>query len=222
MNDHLIITYDDHKFDTPTLLVGGKDESNITILNQIWGNEAFKIYQYLTNKSELKILNIKFENTCECIFEEEILFNAIDLECKKRNCYRHDTYKIYLHGGYPCISLGHDKIRIHILIGKLIYGSIRKGYVIHHKDHNKLNALSNNLEYLSNAAHAKLHKSGNDFRSEDGKIKSANAAKEQRYRKEITKEEINEMLSQGKSKVDIANHFKCGVNTIYRRLGSRF
>lgn len=30
------------------------------------------------------------------------------------------------------------------------------------------------------------------------------------------------MLSQGKSKVEIAKHFQCGINTIYRRLGYKF
>ena len=165
---------------------------------------------------------IKFENTCGCIFDEEVLFNAIDLECKNRNCYRQSEYRIYLHGDYPCISLGHDKVRIHILVGKLIYGNIRKGYVIHHKDHNKLNALPSNLEYLSCNAHTKLHMTGHDFRSEEGKWKGINSAREKQYKKEITRAEIEEMMSQGKSKNEIAKHFQCGINTIYRRLGMKY
>lgn len=165
---------------------------------------------------------IKFNNDCGCTYDYETLFNAIDLECKNRNCYRQDEYKIYLCNGYPTISLGHDKVRIHVIIGKLLYGRIRKGYVIHHKDHNKLNALPNNLEYISNFAHTKIHMTGNDFRSEQGKWNSVNSAKEKRYKKQITKEEIEEMLSQGKSKVEIAKHFQCGINTIYRRLGYKF
>ena len=94
--------------------------------------------------------------------------------------------------------------------------------MIHHKDHNKLNALPNNLEYLSNKAHTKLHHTGVDFRSEDGKWKGVNSAREKKYRKEITKEEIEKMISQGKTKYEIARYFNCGVNTVYRRLGYNF
>ena len=165
---------------------------------------------------------MKFINDCNCMFDEEILSQAIDLECKNRNYYRHEEYKIYLHNGYPTVSIGHDKVRIHVIIGKLIYGKIRKGYVIHHKDHNRLNALPSNLEYLSNHAHTKLHHKGVDFRTEEGKWKGINSAREKNYKKVITKEEIEEMLSQGKSKYEIARHFNCGVNTIYRRLGYKF
>lgn len=165
---------------------------------------------------------MEFINDCNCIFDEEILFKAIDLECRNRNCYRHDEYKIYLHNDYPCISLGHDKVRVHILIGKLLYGKIRKGYVIHHKDFNKLNALPDNLMYMSNSEHTKLHHTGVDFRSEDGKWKSINSAKEKRYKKQITKEEIEKMIAEGKNKTEIAKHFQCGINTIYRRLGYKF
>ena len=173
----------------------------------------------LKEAREKQIHKIKFDNACGCIFDEEVLFNAIDLECRNRNCYRQDEYRIYLHNDYPCISLGHDKVRIHILIGKLIFGNIRKGYVIHHKDHNKLNALQSNLEYISNSAHTKLHHKGEDFRSEEGKQRSINSAREKTYKKEITKAEIESMLLQGKTKTEIAKHFQCGVNTIYRRLG---
>lgn len=164
---------------------------------------------------------MKFINDCDCIFDKEILYQAIDLECKNRNCYRQDKYKIYLHDGYPCISLGHDKVRIHVLLGKLLYGRIRKGYVIHHKDFNKLNAMPNNLEYLSSRAHAILHHKGKDYRSEEGKWKGINSAREKTYRKEITKEEIEKMLFEGRTIQEIAKHFNCGVNTIRRRLGRK-
>ena len=178
-----------------------------------------EVMQVTIEALEKQIHKIKFDNACGCIFDEEVLFNAIDLECRNRNCYRQDEYRIYLHNDYPCISLGHDKVRIHILIGKLIFGNIRKGYVIHHKDHNKLNALPSNLEYISNSAHTKLHHKGEVFRSEEGKQRSINSAREKTYKKEITKAEIESMLLQGKTKTEIAKHFHCRVNTIYRRLG---
>ena len=190
--------------------------SNLTELREY---QSLGTVEELKEAREKQIHKIKFDNACGCIFDEEVLFNAIDLECRNRNCYRQDEYRIYLHNDYPCISLGHDKVRIHILIGKLIYGNIRKGYVMHHKDHNKRNALPSNLEYISNSAHTKLHHKGEDFRSEEGKKKSINSAREKIYKKEITKAEIESMLLQGKTKTEIAKHFQCGVNTIYRRLG---
>ena len=165
---------------------------------------------------------MKFNNSCNCIYDEEVLTDAIKLECERRNYQLKEEYKIYLHNGYPSISIGHDKVRIHVIIGKLLYKFVEKGFVIHHKDHNKLNALPNNLEYISNKAHTKLHMSGNDFRTEKGKWNGINSAKEKRYKNEIKKEEIEEMLSQGKTKYEIARYFNCGVNTIYRRLGYKF
>lgn len=171
---------------------------------------------------EKQICPINFVNSCGCIFDKEVLYNAIDLECRNRNCYRQDEYKIYLMDGYPCISIGHNKIRVHYLLGKLLYGNIRKGYVIHHKDHNKLNALPNNLEYVSAKAHTKMHMIGMDYRTEDGKRRSIDAFREKIYKKQITRSEIEDMISQGKTKTEIAKHFQCGVNTIYRRLGYKF
>ena len=191
----------------------------IQALKEVEQYRALGTVEELKEAREKQIHKIKFDNACGCIFDEEVLFNAIDLECRNRNCYRQDEYRIYLHNDYPCISLGHDKVRIHILIGKLIFENIRKGYVIHHKDHNKLNALPSNLEYISNSAHTKLHHKGEDFRSEEGKQRSINSAREKTYKKEITKAEIESMLLQGKTKTEIAKHFQCGVNTIYRRLG---
>lgn len=164
---------------------------------------------------------MNFINECGCKFEHEVLENAIDLECKSRNKYCYSEYKIFLHGDYPCICIGHDHVRIHVIIGKLLYGKIRKGYVIHHKDHDKLNNLSENLEYLSSVTHAKLHHTGHDYRTEEGKRRGINAAAKKRYKSQITKEIILQMQSQGKSIQEIAKELQCGVNTVRRRLGMK-
>ena len=108
-----------------------------------------------------------------------------------------------------------------MIIGKLLYGNIRKGYVIHHKDHDKLNNLSENLEYLSSSAHTKLHRTGHDCRTEEGKWRGINASAKKRYKSQITKEIILEMQSQGKSIQEMAKELQCGVNTIRRRLGMK-
>ena len=165
--------------------------------------------------------SIEFNDKCNCIFDYNMLCDSISLECKKRNCYVQKKYNIYFHNGYPCISIGQSKTYVHILIGKLVYKRIRKGYVIHHKDFNKLNAMPDNLQLLTAKAHIKLHMTGNDFRTEEGKNKAIYAAIEKRKRKEITREKIEELLKEGKTKAQIAEYFGCGESTIYRRLGHK-
>ena len=164
---------------------------------------------------------MKFINECGCKFEHEIFENAIDLECQNRNKYCYDEYKIYLHNDYPCVCIGHEHVRIHVIIGKLLYGNIRKGYVIHHKDFDKLNALPDNLEYLSACAHNKIHHTGIDYRSEAGKRRSIEASRKSKYKDQITKEKILDMQSRGMNITDIAKELQCGVNTVRRRLGMK-
>lgn len=167
----------------------------------------------------------RFINECGCVFEQDILESALEMKCMKLDKYCHDEYRITLHNNYPTICIAHEHFYVHNLIGEYLYGNIRKGYVIHHKDSNKLNALKDNLDYISCFMHSQIHgelRKGNDCRSEEGKWKGINAAKEKRYRKEITLEEIIRMQNEGVSNEDIAKHFNCGINTIYRRLGERY
>lgn len=76
--------------------------------------------------------------------------------------------------------------------------------------------------YLSNKEHTRLHMKGKDYRSEEGKKRSLYFAREKIYKKQITKEEIENMMNDGKTKEEIAKHFQCSKNTIYRRLGYKF
>ena len=50
--------------------------------------------------------------------------------------------------------------RLHRVIWEEHYGSIPKGYIVHHKDGNKLNNSIDNLELLTNEEHTSLHKMG--------------------------------------------------------------
>lgn len=174
-----------------------------------------------TIKELIDSTSIEFVDKCNCIFDYDLLCEAVRLECKKRNCYVQKQYNIYFHNGYPCISISHSKNFVHVLMGKLIYKRIKKGYVIHHKDFNKLNAMPDNLQLLTTKAHIKLHMTGNDFRTEEGKNKAIYAAIEKRKRKEITKEKIEELLAQGMTRSQVAKHLGCGESTIYRRLGHK-
>ena len=92
---------------------------------------------------------------------------------------------------HTTVCINRQRYYVHILIGEFIYGKIRKGYVIHHKDKNKLNAMPDNLELMTNLRHSKIHgkeRKGIDLRSEEGKQKGINAAAKARRRSDVTLE----------------------------------
>lgn len=176
------------------------------------------------NALEKQIPKKHFVNECNCIVDYDILYKSIGNKCKSLNCYLHDEYRIVLRNGYPTVCINRKRYYIHTLIGEYIYGGIRKGYVIHHKDKNKFNAMQENLELMSSKKHLKFHgdeRKGIDFRSEKGKINSINSAKEARKRKDVTKEKVTELRSEGFTIFEIAKELNCGVNTVNRRLGMK-
>lgn len=63
-----------------------------------------------------------------------------------------------MNGQYPAIFLNGKNQHIHRLQWLKYHGDIPKGYVIHHKDGNKLNWNIDNLELLSRSEHIKEHK----------------------------------------------------------------
>ena len=173
---------------------------------------------------EKQIPKNHFKNECGCIVDYKMLYKAIDNKCKELNCYLHTEYRIILRNNYPTVCINRQRYYVHGIIGEYLYGKIRKGYVIHHKDKNKLNALADNLELLTNLKHSKIHgvdKKGKDFRSEKGKENSINAAREVRIRKDVTIEKVTELRKQGLTIPEIAKELHCGVNTVNRRLGMK-
>jgi hypothetical protein len=162
-----------------------------------------------------------FKNECDCNVIYSLLYSAVDFKCRKINCYPADEYRIVLRSGYPAICINRKWFYVHILIGETIYGKIRKGYVIHHRDKNKLNALPENLEVMTNRKHLKQHgeeRKGVDFRSAEGKANSINSAREVRIRKDVTVEKVAELRAKGLTIPEIAEELNCGVNTVSRRL----
>lgn len=165
-----------------------------------------------------------FKNECECIVDYEMLYTAINNKCKSKNCYCHNEYRIVLRNNYPTVCINRKRYYVHILIGEFIYGRIRKGYVIHHKDKNKLNAMSDNLELMTNRKHIKFHgeeRKGIDYRSENGKRNSINAAVQARRRNDVTTEKVRELKNKGLTINEIAEELNCGINTVNRRLGMK-
>lgn len=183
---------------------------------------ADKVIALACKALEKEIPKKHFKNECKCIVDYEMLYTAIKNKCKNKNCYCNNEYRIVLRNGYPTVCINRQRYYVHILIGEFIYGKIRKGYVIHHKDKNKLNAMPDNLELMTNHKHLKIHgeeRKGIDFRSECGKWKSINYAAQARKRGDVTTENTKELRNKGLTINEIAKELNCGVNTVNRRLG---
>ena len=217
-----------------SLIDGHIDEMTVERAIEILNPEHREHYESIEPVNEACRMGMKalekqipknhFKNECECIVNYEMLYKAIDNKCKSENCYFHNEYRIVLRNGYPAVCINRQRYYIHILIGEVIYGKIRKGYIIHHKDKNKLNALPENLELMSNLKHLKIHgkeRKGIDFRCAEGKVKSINSAKEVRTRKDVTVEKVAELRNKGLTIPEIAKELNCGINTVNRRLGMK-
>ena len=188
-----------------------KIDNDLYYYNPDYCREELKLIKELVDK-ETPI----FENTCNAIFDEELLYEAIDWKCQNLNKYCYKKYKVYLYNGYPCISIAHNKIRIHQLLGEYLFGRIRKGYVIHHIDGNRLNNNKDNLQYLSHSAHSKLHNIGKEYTP---CVEAIKKARKTNYREEITKEVCEELRNKGLTINEIAKKLNCSANTINRKLG---
>lgn len=192
--------------------------------NEHYTDKCNKAHQIAISALEKQISKNHFKNECDCIVDYEMLYKAIDNKCKSENCYLHNEYRIVLRNGYPAVCINRQRYYVHILIGDIIYGKIRKGYVIHHKNKNKLNAMPDNLELMTNLKHLQIHgneRKGIDLRSEKGKANSLNAAKEATTRKDVTVEKVSQLRNKGLTIPEIAKELNCGINTVNRRLGMK-
>ena len=94
--------------------------------------------------------------------------------------------------GYYRISTrdkGNFEKYLHRLIYEDHYGEIPKGYIVHHKNENKLDNRIENLELLSRAEHTILHSTGNQYwlgkkHTEETKQKISKTHKGKKYSEE--------------------------------------
>ena len=70
----------------------------------------------------------------------------------------YDGHKVYMNGNYPAIFLNGQNQHVHRLEWEKHNGKIPEGFIVHHKDENKLNWSIENLELLSRGDHIKKHK----------------------------------------------------------------
>ena len=154
-----------------------------------------------------------FKNECNCIVDPELLAKAVDNYCHRENVYCKQEHRIIKHNNYATIVINRKHIFVHELLRMLLFHT-RAGYVVHHKDFNKLNNSIDNLAYISHSKHTQLHSIHNWERVKAENIK---ILREQR-RKDIPDDEIKRMRQDGISVAEIAKIFGCHHNTIYRRM----
>lgn len=161
---------------------------------------------------------MKFINECNCIYEHDILENAIKEECYRRNTTPKKVYKIYNYRGYAGISIKHDKLSVHRLIGEYMLGlKINKDIHIHHIDGNKMNNVISNLQAIKRNLHTKEHNLV-QYVSKDKLRENAIKATEKIKRNDVTMESVEMLRNKGMTIKQIANELNCGYNTVCRRL----
>ena len=164
---------------------------------------------------------MRFINDCNCIVDYSILEKAITDECKRRNVVPKEVYKIYLWRGYPGISIKHDKVSIHRIIGKYMVGyDLPSNIVVHHIDGNKLNNKISNLQVMKSELHTKEHNIV-QYVSTDYMSGYGNRMKNIISRTDVTREKVVELRKRGFTISGIAKELHCGYNTVCRRLGTK-
>lgn len=164
---------------------------------------------------------MKFENACNCIVDYSILEKAIEEECGRRNITPKEEYKIYLYRGYAGISIKHDKVSVHRIIGKYIVGfNFGSEIHVHHIDGDKLNNDISNLQVIKKSLHTKEHNLV-QYVSEEYKRSFGDRMKHIVSRSDVAKEDVIFLRNKGLTINQIAEKLDCGYNTVCRRLGMR-
>ena len=141
---------------------------------------------------------IRFINNCDCIVDYDLLERAILWYTKKPTI---SIKRISMHGRYPCVSIGKQKIHIHRLIGLYHYKITDTHY--HHIDGNKLNVRLENIMPIKDSEHLSLHNKGKNRISEKQReaiVRFNHSRKGCRLpnrRKDITSEQVFRMKEKG-------------------------
>lgn len=145
---------------------------------------------------------IVFHNLCDCIVDYQILEKAI-LSYAQKPVQRNK--KIFLHGKYPGVSIGQEKLHVHRLIGMYIYNELdQEKYIYHHKNGNRLDARVENIVPMQQTDHAILHNKGKGLSLATRlaiieRNKRRKGIRTTPKRPDVTKEMVYQMHSSGMS-----------------------
>lgn len=69
----------------------------------------------------------------------------------------YENHKVYMNGKYPAIWLNGENVHLHRYVWEKHFGKIPDGFIVHHKDENKMNWSIGNLELVSRSEHIRKH-----------------------------------------------------------------
>ena len=147
---------------------------------------------------------IEFKNTCGCTVDYDLLSKAIHYAFPhfKKNKSQKRSITVYGRRRQPAIYMKRKKYPVSRLIAQFLWPeAMNDNNVVHHKDGNPLNNLTENLKIVSQSEHSKHHHTGlrrSPDNSEKGKV--------------IILHQNGYTLQQ------IADIYKCGGTTIHNRL----
>lgn len=160
-----------------------------------------------------------FENSCNCKFDPKILELAMlwwaDGQILRKN------RKVYMHGHYPAVSIFNEKLHIHRLIFSYNHRKkLIKSVHVHHKDHDKLNSLIDNLAESKDSAHASHHNKGKVLtQSHKDKIALANKRRKGiKLKKRVQMPDLEILIERGWSINKIAKYYNCNWSTVKNRI----
>lgn len=171
----------------------------------------------MTVKKQKKI---NFINDCNAIVDYEDLENAI---LWYADCHVVSQKHIYMFGKYPAVSIGKEKIHIHrLLMMYWLDSKIPTEFSVHHIDENRLNASKENLSVILNSSHNSKHNKGRSVTQKmmEHVLEMNHARKGTRqpfHRKDISLNDVKELLDKGYSINRIAKELNCDWSTVKAR-----
>ena len=134
-----------------------------------------------------KTINIK--NSCNCNVDYEELKKAI---IWYSNSPVQSVKKIYLHGKYPAVTIGKDKIHIHrLLMSYWLNTKIPSNFLVHHINGNKLDARKENLAIVYITTHQSKHNKGKIISERQKEILKQNNHKRKGIKRGIVKKNVS-------------------------------
>jgi hypothetical protein len=156
-------------------------------------------------------------NICGCEVNIELLEKAMHWYS---NNSLNQTHNIFMHAGYPTISIYGKHLPVHRLL--MMYVKNKKVFtnnVVHHIDENVLNARLSNLQIMNHGEHARYHNKGKaKTQQTKEKLSLALRGKPTGYKINLDDAQIRRKYEDGYSLRKLAAEYKVDRSTIKRRL----